>query len=79
MISTHWSVSRILTSVAATAMAMPAAAIKLPRTDSDRAWGQGQEIRGEAAELMMAAFGRTAILDALDGPGLPLLRQRISD
>jgi hypothetical protein len=31
MISTHWSVSRILTSVAATAMAMPAAAIKLPQ------------------------------------------------
>jgi uncharacterized protein (TIGR03083 family) len=53
--------------------------IRLLATDIDRAWGKGQEIRGEAAELMMAAFGRTAILDALDGPGLPLLRQRISD
>jgi hypothetical protein len=27
--------------------------------------------------LMMAVGGRTALLDALDGPGLPLLRQRI--
>lgn len=35
--------------------------------------------RRKAAELMMAAVGRTATLDALDGPGLPLLRQRISD
>ena len=24
----------------------------------------------------MAAFGRTAVLDALDGPGLPVMRQR---
>ncbi len=32
MISTHWSVWRILISVAATAMAMPTAAIRLPRT-----------------------------------------------
>jgi hypothetical protein len=53
--------------------------LRLRATDIDRAWGQGQEIRGGAAELMMAAVGRTATLDALDGPGLPLLRQRISD
>ena len=32
MISTHWSVCLILTSVAATARAMPSAAIRLPRT-----------------------------------------------
>jgi uncharacterized protein (TIGR03083 family) len=53
--------------------------LRLHATDIDRTWGQGREIRGEAAELMMAAFGRTATLDALDGPGLPLLRQRISN
>jgi len=53
--------------------------LRLHATDIDRAWGQGQGIRGGAAELLMAAFGRTAVLDALDGPGLPLLRQRISD
>jgi uncharacterized protein (TIGR03083 family) len=52
--------------------------LRLHATDIDRTWGKGQEIRGRAAELLMAAFGRTAVLDALDGPGLALLRQRIS-
>ena len=52
--------------------------IRWQATDMDRAWGKGQEIRGRAAELLMAAVGRTAVLDALDGPGLPVLRQRIS-
>jgi uncharacterized protein (TIGR03083 family) len=53
--------------------------LRLHATDIDQAWGQGQEIRGGAAELMMVAVGRTATLDTLDGPGLPVLRQRISD
>jgi hypothetical protein len=53
--------------------------LRLHATDINRAWGKGQEIRGKAAELMMAAVGRTATLDTLDGPGVPLLRQRISD
>jgi uncharacterized protein (TIGR03083 family) len=52
--------------------------IRLHANDIDRKWGDGQEVRGRAAELMMAAVGRTSALDALDGPGLPLLRQRIS-
>jgi hypothetical protein len=52
--------------------------IRLQATDMDRTWGKGQEIRGRAAELLMAAVGRTAVLDALDGPGVPLLRQRMS-
>jgi uncharacterized protein (TIGR03083 family) len=47
--------------------------------DMDRTWGKGQEIRGRAAELLMATVGRTTVLGALDGPGLPLLRRRISD
>ena len=51
--------------------------LRLHATDIDRAWGKGQEIRGGAAQLMMAALGRTATLDALDGPGLALLRQRM--
>jgi uncharacterized protein (TIGR03083 family) len=53
--------------------------LRLHATDTDGTWGKGQEIRGKAAELMMAAFGRTAALYALDGPGLPLLRRRIPD
>jgi uncharacterized protein (TIGR03083 family) len=47
-------------------------------TDIDRTWGRGPQIRGRAADLMMAAVGRTATLDALDGPGLSLLRQRMT-
>jgi hypothetical protein len=52
--------------------------IRWQANDIDRTWGKGQEIRGRAAELLMAAVGRTAVLDALDGPGLALLRRRIS-
>jgi uncharacterized protein (TIGR03083 family) len=46
-------------------------------TDINRTWRKGKEIRGPVSALMMAVGGRTALLDALDGPGLPLLRQRI--
>ena len=51
--------------------------IRLHADDIDRTWRDGLEISGRAADLMMAAFGRTPALDSLDGPGLPLLRQRI--
>ena len=51
--------------------------VSLHGTDIDRSWGKGAEIRGHAAALMMAVSGRTALLDNLDGPGLPLLRQRL--
>ena len=51
--------------------------IRLRAYDIDRTWGDGQEIRGKATELMMAAVGRTSAFAALDGPGLPLLRRRI--
>jgi hypothetical protein len=46
-------------------------------TDIDRSWGNGAEIRGPGAALMMAVSGRTALLDNLDGLGLPLLRRRL--
>ena len=52
--------------------------IRWQATDTDRTWGEGPVIRGRAAELLMAAVGRTPVLDALDGPGLSVLRQRIS-
>jgi uncharacterized protein (TIGR03083 family) len=52
--------------------------IRWHATDVDRTWGKGPEIRGRAADLLMAAVGRSATLDALDGPGLALLQQRIS-
>jgi uncharacterized protein (TIGR03083 family) len=50
--------------------------IRLQATDIDRAWGTGQEIHGRAAELLMAAVGRTSVLATLDGPGVPVLLQR---
>jgi hypothetical protein len=52
--------------------------IRWHATDVDRTWGKGLEIRGRSADLLMAAVGRAVTLDALDGPALPLLRQRIS-
>ena len=52
--------------------------ISLHGTDIDQSWGRGAEIRGPAAALMMSVAGRTAMLHMLDGPGLPLLRHRLS-
>jgi uncharacterized protein (TIGR03083 family) len=51
--------------------------ILLHGTDIDRSWGKGAEIRGPVSALMMSVSGRTALLDNLDGPGLPLLRRRL--
>lgn len=51
--------------------------ISVHATDIDRSWRKGAEIRGRASALMMAVSGRTALLDTLDGPGIPLLRQRL--
>ena len=51
--------------------------ISLRASDIDRVWGEGAEIRGPVAALMMSAAGRTALLDALDGPGLAVLRDRL--
>ena len=52
--------------------------LSLRGTDVDQVWGNGPEIRGPVAALMMTAGGRTALIDALDGPGLPALRQRLA-
>ncbi len=52
--------------------------LRLHATDLDRTWRDGAEVRGRAAALLMAAIGRTAVFDELEGPGLPLLRQRIA-
>lgn len=51
--------------------------ISLCAIDIDRSWGKGAEVRGPAGALMMAVSGRTALLHGLDGPGLPLLHQRL--
>jgi uncharacterized protein (TIGR03083 family) len=51
--------------------------ISLHANDVDRSWRRGAEIRGPAAALMMSVAGRTALLDLLDGSGLPQLRKRL--
>ena len=52
--------------------------IRLHGTDVGRAWGKGDDISGPASLLMMAISGRGAVLSLLEGPGLPILRRRLS-
>jgi uncharacterized protein (TIGR03083 family) len=52
--------------------------IRLQCNDIARVWGKGARINGPAGALMMSVAGRTALLEALDGPGMPLLRHRLS-
>jgi uncharacterized protein (TIGR03083 family) len=52
--------------------------IGLRSSDVDRSWGRGAEVRGPAPALMMAVCGRDALFDQLDGPGLELLRNRLT-
>jgi uncharacterized protein (TIGR03083 family) len=51
--------------------------LRLYGSDIGRNWGSGAEVSGPANALMMAACGRTALLHQLDGPGLPVLRDRL--
>lgn len=52
--------------------------IRLQCGEIGRSWGEGAEIRGPLAALMMSASGRGALLHLLHGPGLPLLKDRLS-
>jgi uncharacterized protein (TIGR03083 family) len=52
--------------------------IRLRSSDIGRVWGSGAEVQGPVGALMMAAAGRTALLHTLNGPGLSLLRHRMS-
>jgi uncharacterized protein (TIGR03083 family) len=51
--------------------------IRLQAGDIDRSWGRGAEIRGPVRALL-AATGRDALFDRLGGPGLPVLRNRLT-
>lgn len=50
--------------------------VRLVPTDVDGAWGGGPEIRGRGIHLLMAACGRTAVLDRLEGAGVGMLAGR---
>jgi len=52
--------------------------IALHSTDIGASWSAGAAIRGPASLLMMAAAGRVDALTMLDGPGVPVLRNRLS-
>jgi uncharacterized protein (TIGR03083 family) len=52
--------------------------IALHSSDIGASWGAGAAIRGPASLLMMAAAGRVEALTMLDGPGVPVLRNRLS-
>ena len=52
--------------------------LSLYARDVDRRWGDGPEIAGPAVALMMTITGRSACLRELDGPGVAVLRSRLS-
>jgi uncharacterized protein (TIGR03083 family) len=51
--------------------------LRFAATDLDWAWGAGPAVTGAAEALMMAMTGRRVALDDLDGPGVPILRDRL--
>jgi uncharacterized protein (TIGR03083 family) len=53
--------------------------IRLSANDVPRSWRDGDQATGPVAALLMSVCGRTASLDALDGPGATVLRHRLSD
>lgn len=52
--------------------------LHLQATDESWHWGAGDEIRGTAEAIALAAAGRTAVLPELDGPGVAVLAGRLN-
>ncbi|HVX43349.1 MAG TPA: maleylpyruvate isomerase family mycothiol-dependent enzyme [Mycobacteriales bacterium] len=52
--------------------------LRLKPSDVDRTWGDGLPLTGRAADLMVAACGRAAVLDTIGGAGRDVLRQRLA-
>jgi uncharacterized protein (TIGR03083 family) len=53
------------------------AGVRLVSTDTGWTLGEGTELRGPDADLLLVAAGRRAGLDALDGPGAAVVAQRL--
>jgi uncharacterized protein (TIGR03083 family) len=53
--------------------------LRLVAEDTDWAWGDGDVISGSGIDLLMAACGRTAVLERLSGPAVPVLRDRLPE
>ena len=54
------------------------AGLRLQADDGPFAAGDGPLVTGSTLALVMGMAGRTAYLDDLDGPGLPMLRARLA-
>ena len=54
-------------------------ALCLAPDDLAWSWGEGPAVRGKAQHVMMVLGGRTALLDALTGPGVAQLRARFGN
>jgi uncharacterized protein (TIGR03083 family) len=54
------------------------AGLHVTADDLGASFGAGEQLRGRGADLMMAVCGRTAVLDRLSGPGVEILRGRLS-
>jgi len=55
-----------------------AAGLRFVADDQAWSWGDGEEISGPSEALAMALAGRVVALDDLDGPGVHVLRDRLS-
>lgn len=51
--------------------------IRLAPNDLNRTWGEGAEVTGRAADIMLAVCGRPAALPSLSGPGAAMLAERV--
>ena len=52
------------------------AGLRLVATDTDWSHGDGSEVKGSLVDLVVAMTGRSAVVDALEGPGVATLRSR---
>lgn len=52
--------------------------LRLAPNDLDRTWGEGADVTGRAADIMLAVCGRPAALPTLSGPGAAILADRLT-
>ena len=52
--------------------------VRLVSSDTGWTLGDGADLRGSDVDLLLVAAGRRAGLDALDGPGKPMMAERLS-
>ena len=50
--------------------------IRAAPSDADRTWGDGAQLTGRTADILMAVLGRRDFLEHVNGPGRDLLAAR---